>query len=244
MNLLWHGSGSGADDGVLRAIVREGIRKEFCHPDKNMQAQGVFFTASKPWALAYAERLQDPRHLYRRAGKPFVVAAAFAPTDDWDLDYELSHMPALRFLKRFDLEKFPGGKLRVTVRKKNVPMHFPNPPPAERETVVADWLLTSITPKETGPELNFVNLLNTAATPKIILGWNGDISGAPPKSGSLACVMEQLAHHYRDQNPAAFRDFIATQPEDDLALKYTGAAPLPVVAAEIKNGNAWEEFRA
>lgn len=240
--MLWHASGSGTGDAVLKSILAEGVKKIYCNAVKNMQAQGIFFTASKPWAIAYAERLQDPRHLYRRAGKPFVVAAAYTPSDDWDIDYELSHMPALRFLKKFELEKFPAEKLRVTVRKKNVPMHFPNP--ADPDTVVADWVLTSITSQDSGPELHFRNLLNAPSQPKITLGWNGDIKGAQPQSGSLACVMEQLTHHYRDQNPAAFRDFITSNIGDGLALKYTGDAPLPVVAAEVKNGDKWEAFKA
>lgn len=240
--MLWHASGSGDGDAVLKSILAEGIKKSYCNAEKNMQAQGIFFTTSKPWAVAYAERLQDPRHLYRRAGKPFVVAAAFAPSDDWDIDYELSHLPALHFLKRFELEKFPAEKLRVTVRKKNVPMHFRNP--ADPDTVVADWVLTSITASDAGPELNFRNLQNAESQPKIKLGWNGDVTGAQAQSGSLACVMEQLTHHYRDQNPAAFRDFIAANIGDNLALKYTGTMPLPIVAAEIKNGDRWEAFKA
>ncbi len=232
--LLWHASGTGENDGVLRAILAEGVKKEFCNNDKNMQTQGIFFTASKPWATAYAERLQDPRHLYRRSGKPFVVAAAFAPSDDWDLDYELSHAEALAYLKKQKLNDFPAEKLRVTVRKKHMPsLHADTSAP---EDVLADWILTSASAQDAGVTLSFRNLLKDS-TPKITLGWCGAVEGAEPQSGSLACVIEQLAHHYRAQNPAAFCNHIAAEvPKGEIALKYTGANALPVTDAEVKDG--------
>lgn len=244
MILLWHASGSGEGDAVLQSILAGGFKKSYCHPYKNMQTPGIFFTASKPWAVTYAERLQNPRHLYHRPGKPFVVAVGYLPSEGWDIDYELGHIPALNFLKQFDLKKFPAEKLRVTVRKKHMPKLHPNPAPGEGEHILVDWVLTSVSVKDTGPELHFRNLLNAASQPKISLGWNGDVAGAQPQSGSLACVMEQLTHFYRDQNPEAFREFIAANVGDNLALKYTGDAPLPVVAAEIKNGDKWEVFKA
>ena len=240
--MLWHASGSGEGDAVLKSILSEGIRKSYCNAEKNMQTQGIFFTASKPWAIAYAERLQDPRHLYHRTGKPFVVASAFTPSDNWDFDYELSHQPALHFLRQHELEKFPPGKLRVTVRKKHMPGLHPNPAPDERDHILLDWMLETVRTSDTGVNLHFNNLL-APSKPKIFLGWKGEIEGAQPQSGSLACVVEQLTHFYRDQHRTAFRDFIAANVRD-LALKYTGDAPLPVAAVEIKNSNTWEAFKA
>lgn len=245
MTLVWHASGTGARDDVLRSLLNEGARKHYCRADKNMQAQGIFFTSSKPWAVAYAERLQHPNHVYRRDGKPFVAAATFVPSDDWDLDYELELLPALAFLKRFDLEKFPAEKLRVTVRKKNLPMIYDDPPRKERDDVVADWALTSITMLESGPELQFRNLLEAGKNPKIAIGWDGAVMGAQAQSGSFASVLEQLVHHYRDLDRAAFRDYIAINIRAGLALKYTGEAPLPIVTAEVKDDDGvWKQVKA
>lgn len=246
--LLWHGSGSGDGDAVLRSIMHEGVRKQYSHPDKNMQAAGVYFAVSRQWAADYTLRLQDPLHLYRRKGKPFLVAVPFAPSDDWDIDYEQSYQSAIDFLKPLaqQLESFPANRLRVTVLKKNLPMFHQNLKPEEREDVVADWMLQSITVQDSGPVLNFSNLRDPSGQPKITIGWDGQVQGAGAKTGSFANVLEQLVYFYRDLDRAAFRDFIAAEVARNpgLSLKYTGAAPLAVVAAEIKNGDTWESFRA
>lgn len=237
--LLWHASGTGENDAVLRAILCDGLKKEFCNNDKNMQTQGIFLTASKPWAIAYAERLNNPKHLYHRTGKPFIVAATFANADDWDMDYELSHREAMRFLKTQNLNDFPTEKLRVTVRKKHMPMLYPD---TERpDDVLVDWMLTSVEAQDAGVTLHFRNLQKDSE-PKVVLGWDGSVENAEPKSGSLASVMEQLVHHYRALSPAAFRDFICAEtPKGDIALKYTGSAPLPAVTAEVKDGGLWKK---
>ena len=166
--LLWHGSGSGEGDAVLRSIMREGVKKDYSHPDKNMQAAGVYFAASRQWAADYTTRLQDPRHLYRRKGKPFLVAVSFVSSDDWDIDYEQSYQSAIDFLKPLAhrLENFPARQLRVTVRKKNIPMHFREIKPEKSDDIVSDWSLQYIKLQESVHMLNFSNLYDQAGTPK------------------------------------------------------------------------------
>lgn len=248
--LLWHGSGTGNNDAVLRTILKKGLHKGYANNAKNMQAAGVFLSTSKQWVVDYTNRLSDDAHLYRRDGKPFVVGTPFDPAlPGWDLDYELSYRTALDFLQfhREDLPSFPPELLRVVVRKENLSAKYPSLAPEQRAEPVADWTLLKIVADDDRLDLKFRNNLNPSRQAVIGISWhNSEVTGVDPQTGSFANIMEQLVHYYRDRDNAAFNDFIVKETVatrtggPHVSLKFTGEEHLPVNVAEVLVGDKWK----
>lgn len=247
--LLWHGACTGDKDVVLRTVMMQGMKRGFSRPAKHMQQPGVFFTSAKKWAAAYALRLSDPRHHYHAPGKPFLAAVSFDPALDWDLDYELSDGTAFEFLRlyRKDLAAFPADKLRIVLTKANLTAKYPDATPAEKSDIVADRTLVEIKMQDTGPHLLFRDNLDNGKPAGIDINWNtGEVKGVQRRTATFANIMEQLTHHIRDLHAPAFHDFVREQTQaaftnnGEIALKYMGAAPLPVVMAEVRAGQRWK----
>jgi hypothetical protein len=245
---VWHGTTSGESDAVAESILRTGLFAQFNAASKNMQEGGVFFLASKKWARWIAEGLINPDSAYYHGpGKAVVARADFVPdSDDWDLDYEFSYRTALDFLKIFrdELEDFPVENVRIVVTKANL-RKFSNAGAEEKKEILSDWTMTAITMKDNGPVFHFRDNLHSGAKREIPFDWTEE--SKKRITNSVAAMLEQVVHHYRQKNPVLFRSFLSnaffrasrSSYYDTLAVKYTGERPLPVQTVEIKNGDKW-----
>lgn len=255
--LVWHGTATGNDDRTINSIRHNGLSTLYNRAARNMQEPGVHFSLSKEWARSHAKRLPKYSDDSQRYGLPVVVAALYDPlSKDWDLDYEFSHRAALRFLKKFEdrLEDFPAGKADIVVTKANMPLDYPDAGTREREEVIVDWTLTHIRMGAHGPTLVLDDNAFEGTQHEIGIDWHtGEVTGAHPHISSFTSLLEQVVHHYRNEDPEAFRKFLAdevhaaaqkpdyTENRAGITLKHTGYKPLPAVAFEIRKGPKWWE---
>lgn len=95
---LWHGTTTGAQDKRLRSILADGLCHAFNNPRICGQQPGVYFSATRDYAIARALRCVGK---LQRRGQPVLLSIEtdLAPAQ-WEWDYEVSADPANALIAR------------------------------------------------------------------------------------------------------------------------------------------------
>lgn len=98
---LWHGTASGVSQDRLRAILDNGLTAAFNDPHRCGQQPGVYFSATRDYAVARALRCIGK---LQRGGEPLLMSIE---TDlnphEWDWDYEVSGQSAQAMIERMNI---------------------------------------------------------------------------------------------------------------------------------------------